>query len=96
MNNASVAMSANHQCLAPFCNHDTFPVLFSLEIFELVDMVDFIKPAVCRTAKLAYMSFEPVFEGINSVAVNNCRIANGIGIIVIIFTVGIVSKETDF
>lgn len=89
-------MPANHQCLAFFRNHDTFPMLFSFEIFELVDMVDFIKLTVCRTAKLADMGFEPVFEGIDSIAVDNCRIADNIGIIVIFFVIGIVSKEADF
>ncbi len=51
MDNISVAVPANHQCLALFRNHDTFPMLFSFQIFELVDMVNFIKLAVSRTAK---------------------------------------------
>ena len=96
MDNAFVAMPANHQCLALFRNHDTFPMLFSFQIFELVDMVDFIKLAVCRTAKLAYMSLEPIFKGVDSIAVHNCRIADNIGIIIICFAFGIVSKEADF
>ncbi len=96
MDNASVAMPANHQCLAFFCNHNTFPMLFSFQVFELVDMVDFIKFAVSCTAKLADMGFEPVFESVDRVAVNNSRIADNIGVIVIFFAVGIISKEADF
>ena len=96
MDNAFVTMPANHQCLALFRNHDTFPMLFSFEIFELVDMVNFIKFAVCRTAKLADVSFEPVFKGVDSIAVHNSRIADNIGVIVIGFAVGIIRKEADF
>ena len=96
MDDTSMAMSANHQSFASFCNHDTFPTLFSLEFFEFVDMVDFIELTVCRTAKLADMSIEPVFEGIDSISVGNCRIADNIGIIIIFFAVRIVSKEADF
>ncbi len=50
MDNASVAMPANHQCLAFFCN----------------------------------------------IAINNSRIADNIGVIVIFFAVGIISKKADF
>ena len=96
MDNAFVAIPANHQCFAFFRNHDTFPMLFSFQIFELVDMVNFIKLAVSRTAKLTDMSLEPVFKGIDGIAVNNCRIADNIGIIVICFAFGIVGKEADF
>lgn len=96
MDNASVAMPANHQCLAFFCNHNTFPMLFSFQVFELVDMVDFIKFRCSCTAKLANMGFEPVFKGVDSIAINNSRITDNIRVIVIFFAVGIISKEADF
>ena len=46
----NVAFFAYNQRFTPFRNHNNFPCLFALEIFELIYMVNFITIALGRTA----------------------------------------------
>lgn len=63
-----VTRFTHYQGFAPFCYHRTFPRFFTFQVFDLVDVMNFIARAIRSTAQFTSFRLQPFFDGIGCIA----------------------------
>ena len=56
--NIVMTLATHHQSFSALSQHSFFPWLLALEIFQLVDMMQFVVVTFCRSAKLTNLRFQ--------------------------------------
>lgn len=63
-----VTRFTHYQGFAPFRYHRTFPRFFAFQVFDLVDVMNFIAKAIRSTAQFANFRLQPFFDGVGCIA----------------------------